>query len=287
MPNKKNQKDITTILQILKVAIPELDEDLSYLEKNNGWINLNEDFISLIQQWDLNWHKYYEDEKLLRTLSALMYFDADELKNINKEDGYESLLNEMLALNDEAENFNFDDLGSPEELAESFKNESEDEKNKVLQQFIIFFLGLLSTGFNFLALMLHGHTMCDLVSMAKDGDDKAFCKAVHVDRTVLNLPYFKQRMIKAQLGNDQGFLNSLSSRINKPLHKGKIKYKKLWLTFLILDDEGLLNSLSHEEIFDICELTGVYGKKHGIDDVGSISKRLRDYRKYQGKSKIF
>lgn len=287
MPNKNNKKDITTILQILKVAIPELDEALSYLEKNNGWINLNEDFISLIQQWDLNWHKYYEDEKLLRTLSALMYFDADELKNINKEDGYESLLNEMLALNDEAEDFNFDDLGSPEELAELFNNESEDEKNKVLQQFVVFFLGLLSTGFNFLALMLHGHTMCNLVSMAKGGDDDAFCKAVHIDRTVLSLPYFKHRMIKAQLGNDQNFLNVLAYQLKNPLNKGKIKYKTLWLTFLILDDEGLLDILSHEEIFNICEEAGVYGKDHGIEDIGHMSKRIREFRKYQGKSKIF
>lgn len=287
MPNKKNQKDITTILQILKVAIPELDEALSYLEKNNGWINLNENFISLIQQWDLNWHKYYEDEKLLRTLSALMYFDPEELKNIKKEDGYESLLNELLSLNDEADNFNLEDLSSPEELTELFNNKSENDKNKIIQKFVVLILGLLSTGFNFLALMLHGHTMCDLVSMAKNGDDIAFCKAVHIDRTVLSLPYFRHRMIKAQFGNDQNFLNTLAYQLKNPLHKGKIKYRTLWLTFLVLDDEGFLESLNHEEIFNICEEIGVYGKEHGIEDVGHISKRLREYRRYQGKSKIF
>lgn len=277
----------TKIIEILQISIPELDEALTYLEKNGGWINLNENFISLVQKWDLNWHTYYEDEKRLRTLSALMYFDVDELKNIKKEDGYESLLNELLDLNDEVEDFSLDDLGSPEELIELFNNNSEDEKNKTLQQFVIFFLGLLSTGFNFLALMLHGHTMCDLVSMAKGGDDNAFCKAVHVDRTVLGLPYFKQRMIKAQLGNDQHFLNILAYQLKNPLHKGKIKYRTLWLTFLVLEDEGLLESLSHEEIFNICEEIGVYGKDHGIEDIGHISKRLREYRRYQGKSKIF
>jgi len=279
--------DKKTIVKTLLTIVPELDTTLVYLEKNEGWINLDERFISLLLQWNLSWQEYYEDEQRLRALSSLMLFDVEKLKNIKESDDYESALLEIVALNNEVDNLNFDDIGTPEQLAESFKESSNEEKNKTLKQSVIFCLGMITSSFNYLALMLHGHTMCSLVSMAKDGDDNAFCKAVHIDRTVLNLPYFKQRMLKAQFGNDQNFLNILAYQLKNPLRKGKIKYKILWLTFLILDDEGLLDSLSHEEIFDICEKTGVYGKEHGIEDVGHISKRLRDFRKYQGKSKIF
>ena len=277
----------TTIIETLLVIVPKLNEALIYLEKNKGWINLDERFISLLLQWELSWQEYYEDEQRLRTLSSLMFFDVEELKKIKENDDYESALIEMVTLNNEVNDLDFDDIGTPEELIEYFNNESIEEKNKTLKQAVIFCLGMITSSFNYLALMLHGYTMCTLVSMAKNGNDSAFCKAVHIDRTVLNLPYFKQRMLKAQFGNDQDFLNILAYQLKNPLHKGKIKYKVLWLTFLILEDEGLLNSLSHEEIFDICEQTGVYGKEHGIEDVGHISKRLRDFRKYQGKLKIF
>ena len=74
--------DSTKIINILSIAVPELDEILAYLEKNKGWINLDENLISLILKWDLNWHTYYEDEQRLRTLSALMFFDAEKLKEL-------------------------------------------------------------------------------------------------------------------------------------------------------------------------------------------------------------
>lgn len=279
--------DKEKIVETLLILVPELNEVLVYLEKNEGWINLDERFISLLLQWELNWQEYYEDEQRLRALSSLMFFDVEELKEFKKNNDYETALLELITLNKEVDDFDFDDLGTADELAEIYNEQSDEDKNKELKQFVILCLGIITSSFNYLALMLHGYTMCTLVAMAKDGDDNAFCKAVHIDRTVLNLPYFKQRMLKAQFGNDQNFLNILAYQLKNPLHKGKIKYKILWLTFLILDDEGLLDSLSHEEIFDICEQTGVYGKEHGIEDVGHISKRLRDFRKYQGKSKIF
>lgn len=277
----------TTIIETLITLVPELNEALEYLETNEGWINLDERFISLLLQWELSWQEYYEDEQRLRALNSLMFFDVEELQNIKENDDYESALIEMVNFKNEVDDLELNDIDTPEQLAESFENSSDEDKNKTLKQSVIFCLGMITSSFNYLALMLHGHTMCALVSLAKEGDDNAFCKAVHIDRTVLSLPYFKQRMLKAQFGNDQNFLNILAYQLKNPLHKGKIKYKILWLTFLILDDEGLLDSLSHEEIFDICEQTGVYGKEHGIEDVGHISKRIRDFRKYQGKSKIF
>ena len=66
---------------------------------------------------------------------------------------------------------------------------------------------MITSSFNYLVLMLHGYTMCTLITMAKNGDDSAFCKAVHIDRTVLNLPYFKWRILKAQFGKDQNYIN--------------------------------------------------------------------------------
>lgn len=92
--------------------------------------------------------------------------------------------------------------------------------------------------------------------------------------------------MKAQLTGDEAFLYALAYRIKSPLVSTKIRYKELWLTFAILDDEGLL-TLSHEEIFNICQEVGVYGRQYGVEDVGHLTKRLQEYRKLQGNRKIF
>lgn len=59
---------------------------------------------------------------------------------------------------------------------------------------------------------------------------------------------------------------------------GKIRYRKLWLTFAILEDEGQLN-MPHEQLLDLLEDLGVYGQKFGVEDVGHLRNRLFEYRK--------
>ena len=116
--------------------------------------------------------------------------------------------------------------------------------------------------------------------------DEAYRQAVQIDRTVLFLPYFQDRMIKAQLGNDGPFIKSVGDSLKRPILSSKIKYRTLRLTFAILQDEGLLD-LPREQLLNICEEVGVYGKSYGVEDVDHLKKRLRDYRKDQGKPNIF
>ncbi len=126
--------------------------------------------------------------------------------------------------------------------------------------------------------MVHGRSMCQLVTDAKNGNDEAFRQAVHIDRTVLQLPYFQQRLLKSQFSNDEVFLNKLASSIRTPILKSKIKYRTLMLAFAMLDDQNMLD-LPHEKLLDVCEEIGVTGDEHGINDVDKLRKRLHEYRK--------
>ena len=274
-------------IHTLRILVPELDELLADFEANKGWLSLNANLINLINQWGLNWHQYYEDEQLLRTLTSMMFFDVDELKEIHEKKKFDYAISKLLEIHKEVDEFNFDEISDPQQLINDLESADEETKQQSLKLIVILILGTLSSLFNYLALMLHGYSMCQLVAKAKDGDDDAFCKAVQVDRTVLVLPYFKQRLLKAQLGKEPEFLKFLAYRIKTPILSGKIRYRTLWLTFAILDDEGLLDKLTHDQIFDICEQVGVYGKKYGIEDVGHLTKRLREYRRAQRNSKIF
>ena len=82
-------------------------------------------------------------------------------------------------------------------------------------------------------------------------------------------------------------MDKLSYRLKAPILQSKIRYKTLLLTFAILEDDGFLSGLPHDELLDICEDVGVYGKEFGIEDVGHIRKRLKDYRRIQRNSKYF
>ena len=274
-------------IHTLQVLVPELDELLADFEANKGWLNLDSNIINLINKWGLAWHTYYEDERLIRAVNTMMFFDVDEIKEIHEKKKFDYAIYKLLEIHKEADEFDFEEINDPQQLINDLESTDEKTKQQSLKLIVILILGTLSSLFNYLALMLHGYSMCQLVAKAKDGDDDAFCKAVQIDRTVLDLPFFKQRMLKAQLGNEPEFLKFLAYRIKTPILSGKIRYRTLWLTFAILDDEGLLDKLTHDQIFDICEQVGVYGKKYGIEEVGHLSKRLREYRRAQRNSKIF
>ncbi|MGV3590887.1 MAG: hypothetical protein ACO1PZ_04305 [Gammaproteobacteria bacterium] len=140
---------------------------------------------------------------------------------------------------------------------------------------------------NYLALMSFGRTMCDLVTSAKNGNDDDFCHAVQIDRTVLfGIPYFRQRLIRAQVGYEAEFLHKLGEAVKGSILRKKLSYPELMLVFAMLDDEGLLD-MPLNELMDVCEELGVYGREHGTEDIDSLRKRRQYYRKMTGTQKSF
>jgi len=98
------------------------------------------------------------------------------------------------------------------------------------------YLGFITSLFNYLALMVHGRTICQLVADALGGDDDAYRRAVQIDRTVHSLPYFQDRLLKAQFSNDAHFLKTVGDSLKRPILSSKIRYRTLCLTFAILED---------------------------------------------------
>lgn len=164
-----------------------------------------------------------------------------------------------------------------------FNQLSVDEQTKAIKQAQLFLASFLGSFYNIISMMVHGQKITDLVTAAEAGDDEAFCLAVHVDRRILSvLPYFKERHEKAILQGEINFLNKLHYRLTRPLLRGQIRYKTLWLTFAVLDENLLLDgALKHREILDICEESGVGGFANRIEDVGYLSKRIQEYREFQ------
>ncbi|WP_026601368.1 hypothetical protein [Methylomonas sp. 11b] len=277
----------STIIRLLSLLMPDVHVELSNMDKNGGWIKLPEKVIDLLIQWKFNWWQLYEDEQKLKALGATMLLDNQEAKELfenNPKDTIYHVFGDYLEA--------VDDMPEPtdaegKEFWDQVNSASKDEQAELLKPFCKLVLGLLSVTFNYLALMVHGRSMCQLVADAKNGDDTAYRCAVQIDRSVLRLDYFQGRLLRAQFSGDQDFLDKLSYRIKAPILQAKIKYKTLLLTFAILEDDGFLTTLSHDELLNICEEVGVYGKDFGVEDVGHLRKRLSDYRKLQRNSKYF
>ncbi|NOY73951.1 MAG: hypothetical protein GXP14_16545 [Gammaproteobacteria bacterium] len=234
------EKDLQIIVILLKESIPVYDELLEVLEKNNGWLPLKNEFINLFSELDTPWCILYEDKKQLTRLAT---------QTISREE------------------------------ADDKNNDIDAAENNEIQQNLFQDTHIqLASFFNYLALMIHGRSMCQLITDAKDGDDVAFCLAVQIDRTVLQLPCFQKRLLKSQFSDDDVFLEKLASRIRTPILQSKIRYRTLMLTFAILDVANMLYDLPLEKLLDICEAIGVTGGENGIDDVDKLAKRRLEYK---------
>jgi hypothetical protein len=267
---------LTNTINLLTALVPELDELIADMEKSGGWFPIdNLDFPPVIKNLKLeDWAEFYLDEKTIRALPVLFLLDESELNDAikNPERAREELKIASAVLLE-------DDLFEvADDLDADFSLLSEEDQQQQLKQASILILTMILGVFNALSGMIHGESLCKLVTKAKNGDDQAFCKAIQIDRTILFLPFAKERLIKAQLSNDGQFLEKLALKLKSPILGKKIKYRTLWLTFALLDDEGFL-TLPHEDLLDICQQIGVYGKEFGIEDVGHMRKRLADYKR--------
>jgi len=268
-----------------------------------GWINHLQDDkhqsfpdpeIANIQN---NLGKYvlmYDDERKIGRALFLMLFGEEGFKELSDdlETATEAERQEWLddianpESNDLAEAFNAIEIPStPEEwqlAREAGDKLPEEERKRLEKQGAYFWCFSFSSFFNTLSLMVHGARLTTLVPKAITGDDDAFLKAIQIDRMLLlHYPYFRDRKFKAQYERDTDFLSKISYRESNSPIRGRVHYPALYMLFGILDSFMWLNDLKHKEILDICDQAGLDRYQNRIEDVGYLTKRLSEYRKWQ------
>lgn len=278
----------------LKDAIPEYEEMLVFIEQNGGNMNMPPKVNELIDRLKLhNYPELYRSEEMLIKMMLLAFMSADEInalgaeiKQMSGNDQVQCAEDVVQFMNESADAF-FDNIpDTPEKEQEAnkvFSELSPDDQAKAIKQAQIAMAAFLASFYNTMSIMVHGRKLTDLVPAAEHGDDEAFCLAVQVDKRILSaLPYFKDRYERALTKGEVNFLDKLHYRLANPLLRSKIRYKTLWLAFAMLDESGHLDgSLKHREILEIFDDAGVGGYQNRIEDVGYLSKRLREYREFQ------
>lgn len=279
---------------MLRVAVPEWEAFLGYLESAKGRLRFRVGLTRLIKNLRIeNYPLLYEREQAMGVAIAKALTSDAELRELEAElrvatpEGRGKAMKELgEAASSLLEAIEIpDDDPTPEQEADAhaaYEALPAEERAEVTRSMQLLLAGVFAVFYEQLALMVHGERMTSLVAQAKAGDDTAFAKAVQIDGRVLTeIPHFRERYARARLADETEFLSRVWRRQVAPPYKGRIEHKALYLMFAFLDSVGLLKSFTHRELLDLYDELGVAGKRRRIEDEKNMGKRLAEYRRFQ------
>lgn len=276
-----------TTLDYLQIVLSEMHGLISDMDRAGGWLALEPRLAQWITRTRLPWYHLYDDREQLHKLLTHFLLLAERVPKKSSPDNncrqeFLAMLPEMHDAMKDIDALTESDIRDMRtEMLEKVTPLGKDERVKNETNFAMLMAALIANLCNYVSLMVHGRSLCELVTAAKAGDDKAFVLAVQIDRTILNLPYFQQRLALAQLGKEPEFLSSLAYRLKNPLLSTRREHLKLWLAFAILDDERLLRDMTVDELMVACRAMGAYDGY----DADSLRKRRHDYLRQHQTSK--
>lgn len=285
---------LESTVRLIKSQLPEFDSITKEIRKAGGYLGLPEKIIQLLVLDGLPpWSSFYTDPAKLKSLVARLLLGPEKIEEFKKrvttlsaEDQTkvkESFKSQILESN--VIDVGFDKITIPSDADfDLWLDEAMSQKSSEHTTSLYFLLyTMLTQIYFFLAVMTFGRSMCDLVRVAQTGDDTAFFAAVRVDKTVLfGIPYFQQRLIRAQVGNEPDFFQKLSNAIRGGSLGFKLSHRRLMFVFAILDDEGYLD-LPLEQLLDICIEAGITD----VPDTEILRKRRKYYREQTGRQIAF
>lgn len=194
-------KSLALTAQILEEILPEIDWLLEHMEENGGWLGFNSDFIENLIAWKIPiWSTFYLDERKLKNLGMLCLYDIEELKSVTPENAAEFNEKAKQDVLDVLGELDFSSLPSQEEIKSYIDQAEDSEQHEFTKQTLYWIYSFLTSTFNYLSLMTFGRTICQLITHAQEQGveaDKCLCQAIQIDRTILQLPFVQDRILKA------------------------------------------------------------------------------------------
>lgn len=264
---------------------------LRQIESDDGYVRFPPRLSRIIANLKIgNYPDLYENESFIGRLMLLAFISPAEIKAMDAELGalsQEDRGNRLLALVKEidtaAEAIEIPKTPAQEKQAlELFNALSKEEQDECTKRTQYFFMAFLAGFYQCMSIMVHGEKLTSLVAQARAGNDKAFAKAVQIDKRILTAhPYFKQRFEDANSEGNRKFTEDVAAHLQRAPYRGKIRQKPLYLAFALLESLGLLDTMKHREILNLVNDAGIDAHSNRIDDVKNLSKRLAEYRKFQ------
>jgi hypothetical protein len=287
-------ESLDNTIQLIKSLLPEFKELLSDIRQGHGFYNFPTQAIEILSKDGLPpWAVFYENHDRMKSLGMRALIGNENFDEFKQ--GIEGLSDSELAsvrediksdlLNADLFDQRITEIAVPTEVSHSdtqSETMTDEQKTGLINTYLLMYTTITQITY-YLALMSFGKSICALVDAAKQGDDRAFCHAVQIDKTILtDIPYFRKRLLRAQLGSEPMFLHSLALAIKGPILRKKLSFPLLMFVFAVIDDEGFLD-LPLDELMEVCEQLGVYGREFGIEDTESLRKRRKYYRDQTGR----
>lgn len=280
-----------TVLDALRSGIPDAEWLLNQIENEKGYFRFPPFFSDVIKNLKLeNYPLLYASENAIWGMLLRGFLTDEEIKELDAElnaaspDERGEFITELcVGFDDAIEKIEIPKTKAQQDAARqrflSLSPEEQKEAIRVSQHFYGYFF---PSFFQLMSIMVHGEKLTSLVAQSKAGNDEAYVKAVQIDKRILTVdPYFIERYSRAQHEAGTDFYDALSYRLAAPPYRGKIRHKSLWLAFSLIDQAGLLESMPHREILEMCDEAGVGGYENRIQSVKHLSNRLREYREFQ------
>ncbi|MDO8318699.1 hypothetical protein [Rhodoferax sp.] len=284
--------DKSSAADFLRSTIPEWAWLIAKVESEDGHLRFPPVVSRAIENLKIeSYPLLYENEASIGLIMFRAFMSPEEMIELNAQlaeqtpDERGQKLRELLeGVSEVDQAFEFPKTPAAERRAlDEFNALSKEDQAEAIKIAQHLWMGFLAGFFQNVSVMVHGEKLTSLVVQAKAGNDEAFCKAVQIDKRILTtIPHFRQRFERATLEGDQNFADALAYRLQCPPYKGKIRHKALWMAFAFLDMVGLLDTLKHQEILDLCDEAGIGGYANRIEDVKHLSKRLADFRRFRG-----
>lgn len=269
--------------ELLKQLVPQYEGILAELEADSEKVSKLAEFA---QKTGLSGYpQLYLDKQNIAKLIMATLMPVEQINALNDSVKTLSPEEQIAFANQAVENL----IQAPKKLDEILdplipENPDELDPSNLSDQAKIALTAFLLCTHEFLSFMVHGRKITDLVQSAINGDDEAFCLAVQIDRLVLSLPYFRekiQKTLEMKTDEDARFIYNLTYRIQNPTLRGGIKNRMVWVALLLLDSMNLLDgALTRAEILSMLDEAGI----EGISSEDNLSRMLRNFHAYQNKA---
>lgn len=283
--------DPASAAQFIRAMAPEWAWLLQHIESEDGYVRFPPLFSRLINNLKIeNYPALYENEASIGMMMVRAFLSPEEFKALdteltalNPEDRAKHIEAAMSGLRDALDVTEIPKTPAEQKRAEKvFRAMSDEEQKEIIKFLQRFMMAFLASFYQSLSIMVHGEKLTSLVAQAKAGNDKAFARAVQIDKRILfAIPYFKNRFADAHTEGNQKFTEDVAAHLERPPYKGKIRHKSLYLTFAFLDMAGLLRTMKHKDLLDLCDEAGIGGYANRIEDLKNFSKRLAEYYAFQ------
>jgi ribosomal protein S18 acetylase RimI-like enzyme len=272
---------------------PEYLDVLDACRDAARWRKVVDQFDTIVKRFNIeNYVLLYEDQR--RIVNALM-------KAMMTDEGQRQFGAELGSATPEERDQVFRELAAPGGVADQIASELIPDDPQVEAEQLRRFEALSDPdkrdtvtrgqffwGFNVawihevLAVMIHGERMTSLVPKALAGDQSAYLKAIHIDKT-LRRRHAGLGEIEAQAirNGDRRFLEAVGRWLASPVARGRIQYPGVFFIFALLESLEWLDDMRHREILDICDAAGLDRWQNRIEDENAITKALLKYRRNQ------